>query len=323
MRRDWFLDEGAVMIGDIEPDEAPVAYRVQSKSLPLDPGGLRQYVIRSFEGKLWWPLSWPGAPGLHREQFAYLAAEGRPVAVLAIDPSICTPLQQWPYREIGAFQVRRTGASDKGERWAWAHRNALRVVFCGDEVLLECGEPVFYAVSCPGGVKVEIGPAAWDRWNESHALPGPDRAERIDCARRGLAFGLDEFETEVRILTDRGNGVHLRTEIETVHPCHRPDTAALLCERALAEFLWEEARRQEYWTEPLRGNVPAIAGGGEPDSTLVHRQVLEQLAACKGPAMREFFRELRAARDILHRLNSLASGRLSEEDDAALAGLSR
>jgi hypothetical protein len=69
--------------------------------------------------------------------------------------------------------------------------------------------------------------------------------------------------------------------------------------------------------------VPAIAGGGEPGSTLVHRQVLEQLAACSGPAMRQFFRELRAARDILHRLNTLGSSQLSEEDDAALAGLSR
>lgn len=96
MRMGWFLDEGAVMIGDIEPDEAPVAYRVQSKSLPLDPGGLGQYVIRSFEGKLWWPLSWPRASGLHRKQFAYLAAEVRsPCWLPTVDlhPSAAMALQ--------------------------------------------------------------------------------------------------------------------------------------------------------------------------------------------------------------------------------------
>jgi hypothetical protein len=39
--------------------------------------------------------------------------------------------------------------------------------------------------------------------------------------------------------------------------------------------------------------------------------------------MREFAPGLRTARDILHRLNTLGSNQLSEEDAAALAGLSR
>jgi hypothetical protein len=79
MQTAWFLDEGAVMIRYIEPDQAPVAYRVQSKALPLDSSGLglRQYGIRSFEGNLWWPIagrkddrySW-WKPEMDREQFA-------------------------------------------------------------------------------------------------------------------------------------------------------------------------------------------------------------------------------------------------------------
>lgn len=331
MQTAWFLDEGAVMIRDSEPHEAPVAHRIQSRSLPLDPSepGLRQYDIRSFEGKFWWPIAgrkddrypwWK--PEMDREQFADLAAEGKSVAVLAIDPSICIPLQQWPSREFGTVQCRTEGECDKGQRWAWAHRNALRVAFCGDDVLLECGEPVFYAVPCPGGVEIKIGPSAWDRWNEPHVLPGPDRAERLGCARQGLAFGLDEFDTEMRILTDRGNGVRLGDEIETILPHHRRNTAPLLCERALAEFLRDEARQEGYWTEHLRRNVPATAADDEPGSTLVHRRVLEQLAACSGPAMREFAPELRAARDILHRLNSFGREQLSKEDEAALGSLS-
>jgi hypothetical protein len=181
---------------------------------------------------------------------------------------------------------------------------------------------VFYAVPCPGGVEIKIGPSAWDRWNEPHVLPGPDRAERLGCARQGLAFGLDEFDTETRILTDRGNGVQLGDEIETIHPHHGHNTAPLLCGRALAEFLRDEARQEGYWTETLRRNVPATAVDDEPDSTLVHRQVLEQLAACSGLAMREFAPELRAARDILARLNSFGGEQLSAEDFTALARLS-
>ena len=68
--------------------------------------------------------------------------------------------------------------------------------------------------------------------------------------------------------------------------------------------------------------MPATAVDDEPDSTLVHRQVLEQLAACSGPAMREFAPELRAARDILARLNSFGGKQFSAEDFTALACLS-
>jgi hypothetical protein len=136
-------------------------------------------------------------------------------------------------------------------------------------------------------------------------------------------IGLDEFDTEIPILTDRGNGVRLGDEIETVHRHHRRNTAPLLCERALAEFLRDEARQEGYWTETLRRNVPATAVDDEPGSTLVHRQVLEQLAACSGrPAMKEFAPELLAARDILARLNSFGREQLSKEDFAALARLS-
>jgi hypothetical protein len=52
MRPDWFLDEDAVMINVIEPEEAAVAYRVRSDALPLDPDGGHDYAIRSFGGKV-------------------------------------------------------------------------------------------------------------------------------------------------------------------------------------------------------------------------------------------------------------------------------
>lgn len=44
-------DEGAVAIYDVDDREAPVAYRVDS-SAPSRPG----YEIRSFQGRIWWPV---------------------------------------------------------------------------------------------------------------------------------------------------------------------------------------------------------------------------------------------------------------------------
>jgi hypothetical protein len=124
MRPSWFLDEDAVMVGVVEPEEAQVAYRVQAKPLPLDPDRGRDYVIRAFEDKLWWPLPYPGGPSLSPVEFKMLAASGIPLPVLAIDPSISPPLSRWPYTLFEEQSVRRVGDSDQGQRWVWANRNA-------------------------------------------------------------------------------------------------------------------------------------------------------------------------------------------------------
>jgi hypothetical protein len=252
MRTAWFLDEDAVMIRAIEPDEAPVAYRVGSKPLPLDPGARREYAIRSFEGKLWWPLSWHEGPAMNSGQFAVIAAQGIPIAVLAIDPSIAVPLRCWPLGLFGKDPVREEGDSDKGERWAWAQRNATRVVFCGGEVLVEAGEPVFYALPYQGGVDIEIGPSAWDRRNERHAMPGPDREQRRDCARRGLAFGIDELE---KAAPKRGRRT-ARGDRRQFLTMMSPDVIKAVKQAAIADDraawdIMEEAAKQ--WLDRRRG----------------------------------------------------------------------
>jgi hypothetical protein len=324
MRAEWFMDEGAVMVRVVDPEDAPIAYRFRPGSPSPDHDHENEYAVRIHQGNFWWPLSWgDGKFRLGPVEFKIFAAKGLPLAVAAIDPSISVPLRRWPLRLFDANSARSVGSSDKGYRWGWANSNALRVMFCGNEVLVEAGEPVFYAVPCRGGVEIDVGPSAWDRWNERRAMPGPDREQRRDCARRGLAFGVEELENELRILADRGTNARRGIQVETIRSEGSAHAAALLCARALAEFLWEEAGRHGFWTDALRQSVPALANAGEPNASpedLRHRDVLEQIAATKNTVIvREFAREIRDARDILARWRALGITGFAAADEAAIA----
>jgi hypothetical protein len=279
------------------------------------------YSIRSFKDSLWWPLI--GSRGfIGLGDFVCLAAGGDEGALLAVDPSIETPLDVSPLRPDAYFEQnlwRTIGNSTIGERWARAHIGASRMMFCEDKVYLEAGEPIYYLVHSMvrGAFDVAVGPSALDRRGTPEIrLPGPTAWARLECARRGTAFAIGEFDEEVRTLLDRGNSVSGRPQVETVLQFHAPDTAALSCARALAEFLWREACREGYWTDSLRRSVPILGSTRDPDFTtenLPHREVLEQLASSKNTVIRdEFFNEIRDARDVLRRLRSFGHGTLAE-----------
>ncbi|MDO8943320.1 MAG: hypothetical protein Q7U75_09065, partial [Desulfobacterales bacterium] len=325
-----FWDEGQVLVSTVEPEAAPIAYRVSESGAPAErPPHGASYCIRSFKGSLWWPLI--GSRGfVEVGDFVRLAAEGDEGALLAVDPSIETPLDVSPLRPEVYFEQnlwRTMNNSSIGERWARAHIGASRMMFCDDKVYLEAGEPIYYLVhsAVKGAFDVAVGPSAPDRVGTSAVcLPGPGRRTRLECARRGTAFAIGEVDEEIRYLRDRGNSVYGRPKIDAVQ-CQAPDIAALSCARAMAEFLWSEARRDGYWTDALRRSVPILASTRDPNAAtenLPYREVLGQLASAKDMAVRnEFFNEIRDARDVLRRLRSFGHGTLGEEDEAALWSL--
>jgi hypothetical protein len=328
-----FWDEGQVLVSTVEPDAAPIAYRVS------DTDGLAErclhgssYSVRSFKGSLWWPLI--GSRGfVEIGDFVRLAAEGDEGALLAVDPSIETPLDVSPLRLDAYFEEnpwRSIGNSSNGERWARAHVGASRMMFCDGKVYVEAGEPLYYLVhsAVRGAFDVTVGPLSLERrGTRAIAVPGPSAWDRIECARRGTVFAIGEVDEEIRTLLDRGNSVSGRPKAETLLQCHASDTAALSCARAMAEFLWTEARREGYWTDSLRRSVPILASTRDANATtedLPHREILEQLASSKDMAVRnEFFNEIRDARDLLRRLRSFGHGTLAEEDEAAMSELGR
>lgn len=323
-RPEWFLDEGAVMIRVVQPEEAPVAYRVKSRPLPLYPEHGRDCDVRIFEGKFWWPLLHDnGRRFVEPAEFQRYAKEGLPLAVLAIDPSISVPTGRWPLILFDDGAARTVGESDKDLRWGYVQANRLRTAFCADKVLVEAGEPIFYAVPSRGGIEIEVGPSAWDRCGAYSAMGGPDRQQRREAARLGSAFGAGELDTALRSFSERGVGVHQNAELELLMSSSETGAAALLCGRALAEFIWQEAGREGFWTAALKNSVPAVAGAGAPFATaedLVHRDVLEQISASRDPViLREFFREAQDARDILTRWKSLGISGFAAKDEVALA----
>lgn len=326
-----FWDEGWVTIDTVEPDAAPVVYRVSETDALAerrDHGSC--YAVREYRGSLWWPLvgvdGFVGSADLLR-----LLPEGHQGALLAIDPTIETPLNVSHLSPDTYFErnpYKTMGASDRDERWARAHRGAREIFFCDGKVYAEAGEPIFYLVHVPtkGMLGLEVGPASLGRQGTlAIAVPGPTTWTRAESARRGTAYAIGEVAEELRLQLDRGNSIFSNPQIEVVQPRHLPDTAALLCARALSEFLWSEARRKGYWTDALRRSVPilaatrdAVAPMGDPP----HREVLDQLASSKDQAVRnEFFEEIRSARDVLRRLRAFGHGMLEAEDETALWAL--
>ncbi|MDP3074884.1 hypothetical protein [Bradyrhizobium sp.] len=324
-----FWEKMEVFLDTVEADAAPIAYKVSETDALAERrehGSL--YAIRSFRGALWWPLVGPRG-FVQPDDLRGLLAEGDEGALLAIDSSIETPLNVSELAHDAYFEqnpYRTMDISDRDDRVGLAHRGARQVMFCDGKVYVVAGEPIYYLAHTPtkGSFAVTVGAASLSRRGTTAAgIPGPTAWTRIESARRGTAYAIGEIEDEIRLQLDRGNSIFGAPKIEILCDCQLPDTAALLCARVLAEFVWGEAGREGYWTDSLRRSVPTLAASRDADAAsndLPCLEVLVQLTSCKDQAVRnEFFNEIRDARDVLRRLRSFGHGSLEEDDEAALS----
>jgi hypothetical protein len=241
-----------VTIIEVEPATAPVAYNLSTIG-PDQPRGAQE--IRAFAGSLWWPLLGENGP-LQASDFRTMVKDNWTVASAILDPRHRT------YRSHGitfdeffkSIVVRdKCFHSTWEQQYASAQRDASRVIFCQDRVLVEAGEPVWYVV--PGGSSCDrdlvVGPTSLDRCETAgYRTAGPRRHVRLASALRGLAFGLAEIEG----VRDADNQLQVKSQIAAM--LNRPaKPAADLCARALAEHLWNIA-----WLHPnLRKVLPALA----------------------------------------------------------------
>jgi hypothetical protein len=324
----WFLEDGCLRVEEIDPAAASVAYMVRARRHQLFPDDSpRHYAVREYGGSLYWPMM--DARGwLTPARLIEWAAAGDPKAMLALDPSNPASARKWPSGTFDESSVREVGLSQRDFRFGQAHASALRMVFCGDQVLVKAGEPVYCAVPSRSAGGLEIVAAFSDPERQivdRCGVPGPDREKRLECARSGLTFGIEDIEQATRVLTDRGHGIAVRTEIETVQVHHRPETATMVCAEALAEFLRAAARQDGYWGLALRQNIPAVADPKPPEggsAGLSQLDLLQHLVDCRAPAVvNEFFREVRDARDILARSKRFIDTTLTDEDELALSDL--
>jgi hypothetical protein len=322
---DWFLDEGSISVQSIGLDRAPVAYRVDTgagdAAIALD----RPYEIRSFGGHLWWPLMSIEGP-VTVARFLEFAERGYPGALLAIDPAIPSHGRSWPRTSFEKSGHSERPESNKNERWASLRRNALRVVFCGDAVLLEAGEPVAYAFPLPGtGYRIEIGHSARERREQRFHLPGPNREKRLQAAGAGLAFDVGEWPVEIGRMMERGATIEANFRVERSDDHVPVDTAALLCAQALIDVVLVKSVRDDHEGTVARflpNFFPLVAEAEEMADTSLYCRAIEQLADCSDFEMIcAFESEIRTAREILRRLWAAGNVSLAPEDEDAIASL--
>jgi hypothetical protein len=314
-----------VEIVEVDPADALLAYRILSDG----PGCRQAHEVRSFNGSLWWPVFDNGNP-LTPSAFLALAATDWNRASHVLDP-----MRRTYYLDASSVEVfmahRRvsegkfwSGHEQQANQAAW---DASRMIFCGDRVLVEAGEPVWYAVldERAGRFDLLVGHSDLDR---SHAdrphgagffTAGPDRNARIACGRLSLAFGLGETFAQ-QTISDLGHDFRFGSEIVALSErVPAPGAAAKLCVRASAQDLREIA-----WMNPdLRRAMPELA-----DTSRAHERtdldsdtlLLRHFVGRDVPALRRGHAQRVAdACKVLDRWAAYEP--LAERDEAALAAL--
>jgi hypothetical protein len=322
---------GDLAVREVDPQAAPVAYRVTGLigSLAQCSERVARYEIRVFDGRLWWPLV--GDEGLlSRSTFLDLAAAGHASARLTFDPDAWRPHSESSTADIyfARHKPRKLLESNQAELWNRVLHGAGGVIFCGGFVYVDAGEPAWFAAASDDDRLVfRIGCSSLDRAGSIyHYVPGPWQDERSICAADGLAFSLDEFEAEVRALREQIPLVQVHSEIQTLTILHRADAAVLLCEQELARSFWHPIRRRESWSRALHKALPALAAARAPNASIEDlncREVVAQLASLEVGDDTEYDEFIMAARNIRRRLASFGASLYAEEDDAALGALAR
>lgn len=315
----FLTDEIPVAIREVDVIEAPIAYRITSVSAHRS-----DVKVRSFAGSLWWPVE--NNRGLVKacDLLTWTRTYWEAASTL-LDPMRRTFYLPGP--SAGEFFGNLPIRNDKfistwEEQARKAEWDASRVIFCEGRVLVDAGDPIWYAVlHAPSrGFDLFVGHSNLDRPNVGgYFTPGPDRGVRLTCGRLGRAYGLGKFEAGLRSLEARSE-IYCRDKIVATSN-HVAAPAAHLCARALAQYLWEIA-----WRNPdLRKAMPAVANARHPEpppEVLPYRQMLEQLVSFQDPALKRSISFLVPdAHHILELLNLSERAVLTLEEEVALAHL--
>lgn len=313
-----------VEIVEVDPAEAPVAYSISSGEPNYNEG----YEVRSFNGSLWWPVSDYGNP-LEKSAFLSLVTTDWERASRVLDPMHRTYyLNAETFDEFLARTKVRDGtfASDRELQAKQAEWDASRVIFCGERVFVEAGDPVWYAVLDDSTRHFDLSISHSDL-DRAHAdrkhgarffTTGPDRSVRIECGRLSRAFGLGEMPLALQTIADLKCELGLSSKIVALSN-HVPGPVAELCVRASAQHLRDISR----WRPDLRNAMPELQDTWSIEDRFdIHSDtiLLRSFVSRGHPALWDGHAQLvEDARKVLDRLAS--HEQLAKEDEAALSRL--
>jgi hypothetical protein len=298
----------------VEAADLQPAYRIVP---PERRPAKRPCVVRSFRNGLWWPV-W--ADGVAMTPARFRARAGKGDMEIAAMLGVQTFRDAYEVREsfYTLYPYKKIVGDTRDRQWAQAQRGAAeRILFCGDEVLLDAGEPIHYF----GSWGDFVGPAFSNR----HIQLPPWGHDRERIARRGVAYGIEE-------IARRSVGPHApfdskwpEERIEPLVERHRADGAALACARALIRHLVSRALLPSASGASLRQRFadyfPELGDQDMIDVRLCRRMLNAVRSPMPLERCKALDREIEAADEILRRLDELSPSAHDEEDDKALGAL--
>lgn len=320
-----FWSELPVDIRIVAPKEIAPAYRITDEGGQSTEGN----TVHSFANGLWWPLTFD-AEIVSPEKFVALACSGHGSLLAdALGADWAWP-RDVSESEFYASIPCKIVSCTREQQWAHVQRGAReRVIFCGDQVLLEAGEPSYFIVppEAPTRYKIFARSPYLDRDpNLQSRTIGERRSSKQRGAWWGLAFGMDEIEEGVRRLGGRSTDGYA-SRIEPL-AARAPTGAALAsCARAFVDLMWANALLNGHRAQALKRHVPILAEvrydierlRQEPISAILDQVVSIQDQASR----RDLSVEIRTAEGIIRRLKLASQHTLAAEDDEALGQLAR
>jgi hypothetical protein len=321
-----FWEDGTVAIRTVPAEQAPVACCV----CPGENSSTPELSVRSFDGRLWWPL-FDGPRPMSVRNYIASAAESDGVFLSMMNLSPATVYSS-PRRNARQFFEHRVDAPLREERWRSAQRVAHRTLFCDDLVYLEGGCPVYFGVRRGTAndriLSIEVGSAAPDQGDAiSRYLPGPRPKERRHAACRSLVYGMESIEEQVDALRRRGFQVTFGSRAELQAELRSGRDATEICGDALvrrAVAVMDLHSFRELGPQLQRQLKPAALLSKRISPALCRDAIYAMIAICKeDDFFRRFGLEYEWADETLIRLDAMHPPiDISELDERCLLAIS-
>lgn len=204
-----------VSIASPDVSEAPPAFRVETRT--GEQATPTFYEIRSFDGRLWWPLHNRAGTPMDVALFMEGLAAGRHESLYILNSSWqFFSGHQLPYKDLMARIGYRFVHDESDAAYAEAQQGAAQIMFCGDVVHAVGGPPVFFGCrafgSTDGVISVRIG-----RLQQVSRLPvvGPHGTECYFAQQNGLVFDAATLDSDLALLRSKGHPIGLVEKLET------------------------------------------------------------------------------------------------------------
>lgn len=305
--------------------ETTPAFRLTSANGTQD--SENPYVIRSYDGKLWWPVPDRHNKLVNGAKFLEGLASGLHEFIVILNPAqLWYSAHQRPtFEEYFAKRPKDEILENHLEaNFAEIQRVAAQIMLCEDTVHFAGGAPAFFGSRPEGSsnpsILLSIGNLGGER---GPRLPGAYPQLKEDALRDGYVFDLPHLTREVALMESRGVTVKLTHNIERVGDIALKDDALHLCAHtAVMQLLGASS------------DVSAAYRDLIPDRCRLDSSKLVPLQVCReiftgalqhrwpeNFGKRHIALALTSSSYVLARLELNAEASLTPEDDEALASM--